>query len=105
MRHPHHRNAQLTRIARAPAMHATSRIRIAWATAPLARCLQYSLITNKQTEQTKMAKCKNCKSDATEASGLCFSCAEELACLLHEAALEFPDAGIDPSSAYHGGNK
>ena len=40
-----------------------------------------------------MSKCSNCKSPATEASGMCFPCAEELACLLHEA-------GFDPAGAY-----
>jgi hypothetical protein len=38
-------------------------------------------------------KCKNspefCSGTATESNGYCFMCAEETACLLFEAALEF----------------
>lgn len=38
-------------------------------------------------------KCKDCKSRAAEESGRCFYCAEELAYLLADAAMEF---GGDP---------
>ena len=44
-----------------------------------------------------MEKCKNvvdkCEREATEASGFCFDCAEELACLLDAE-------GLDTSSAW-----
>lgn len=50
-----------------------------------------------------MAKCRECSRDATEESGLCFPCAEELACMLHDLKSEFPEHAerIDPASAYH----
>lgn len=43
-----------------------------------------------------MGKCKECGEQATEESGYCFTCAEELAYLLAESAQEF---GYDPTSA------
>lgn len=51
-----------------------------------------------------MAKtCKNtvdrCERPATEASGYCFQCAEELACLIAQANREF-GGRMDPASAY-----
>ena len=49
-----------------------------------------------------MSNCQECNSPATEESGLCFSCAEELACMLHDLKSEFPEHAecIDPASAY-----
>lgn len=50
-----------------------------------------------------MAKCRECSREATEESGRCFSCAEELACMLHDLKAEFPEHAdrIDPASAYN----
>lgn len=42
-------------------------------------------------------KCKSCKDyEATEASGYCFTCADEMACHLADVAREL---GIDPVKA------
>jgi hypothetical protein len=47
-----------------------------------------------------MTKCKNnpdyCSANATEDSGYCFDCAEEMACLLFEATISF---GYTPETA------
>ncbi len=34
---------------------------------------------------------KGCKAEATEASGYCFACAEEFACLLADAGFSQPE--------------
>ena len=44
-----------------------------------------------------MSKCRECeKSEATEGNGMCFSCTEELAVLLHDSVIEF---GYDEKDA------
>ena len=48
-----------------------------------------------------MKKCKNgwCKRDASEASGMCFICAEEWAVLFHDIALELGGTVEDAKTA------
>lgn len=43
-----------------------------------------------------MTKCEFCAQPATEPSGYCFTCAEEVAVLMYEAGIEF---GATPQQA------
>lgn len=48
----------------------------------------------REGEKLKNCKAEGCTAEATEESGYCFMCAEEMACMLM-------DEGFDPSSAWN----